>query len=135
AAEQENLARKNEAVDAEAARQAAQQKRIQDAAGDKGFEDSLKLYKSMQGKQVKQIFMGLPDDTVVRYLEAMEPRNASKIIREFKTPGERQGINRLRERRRQGEVAAAATQPATGPGGAGVAATDNLEAAGGKQPK
>jgi flagellar motility protein MotE (MotC chaperone) len=128
ASEQEQLARKNEAVEAERRRLAEEQKLIQDSAGDKGFDDSLKLYSSLQGKQVKQIFMGLPDDIVVRYLQAMQPRVATKVIKEFKTVDEMQKINRLLERMRQGQI----PQPTTRPG---ASPKDNPEAATTNEPK
>ena len=57
-------------------------------AADKGFQDALKLYNSMPAKNVKQIFMSLDDDTVVRFLKAMEPRTAAKTLREYKLPEE-----------------------------------------------
>src|SRR4051794_35939252 len=57
---------------------AAQQKQLQDReqqasklASDKGFQDALERYNVMPGKQVKQIFMTLDDQTVVSFLQAM----------------------------------------------------------------
>lgn len=70
-------------------------------ATDKGFQDSLALYKSMSGKQVKTIFMTLDQDLVASYLQAMEPRAATKIIKEFKSPEETSFIQRVMERVRQ----------------------------------
>jgi hypothetical protein len=70
-------------------------------AGDKGFQDSLQLYTAMQPKQVKSIFMQLDEQTVENYFDAMEPRAAAKIIREFKTPDEIAFIQRILERMRQ----------------------------------
>lgn len=70
---------------------------------DKGFQDSLELYKSMQPKQVKEIFMKLDDSAVERYLTAMEPRAAGKIIKEFKTPDEIQRVQTVLERIRQAQ--------------------------------
>jgi len=64
-------------------------------AGDKGFQDSLKLYQSMPARQVKQAFMTMDDETVRRYLQAMEPRRAAKIVKEFKAPDEMQRIQRV----------------------------------------
>ena len=64
-------------------------------AGDKGFQDSLKLYQSMPAKQAKQAFMTMDDEAVKRYLQAMEPRGAAKIVREFKAPDELQRIQRV----------------------------------------
>lgn len=75
---------------------------------DKGFQDSLKLYKTMSGKQVKQIFLGLDDATMVRYLQAMQPRDAARILKEFKTPAEIERVHLVMEKMRQ---ALPATQP------------------------
>ncbi|MGA3067692.1 MAG: hypothetical protein ABSF29_12685 [Tepidisphaeraceae bacterium] len=69
-------------------------------AADKGFQDSLSLYTAMPPKQVKNIFMSLDEATVENYLDAMEPRAAAKIIREFKTPDETAFIQRILERMR-----------------------------------
>jgi hypothetical protein len=69
-------------------------------AADKGFQDSLALYIAMPPKQVKEIFMTLDAATVQHYLEAMEPRAAAKIIREFKTPDETNFIQGVLERMR-----------------------------------
>jgi flagellar motility protein MotE (MotC chaperone) len=77
-------------------------------AADKGFQDSLKLYGTMRPKQVKDVFATLADDVVVRYLRAMEPRDASKIIKEFKSPAELERLKLLMERVRSAEAAASA---------------------------
>jgi len=57
-------------------------------ATDQGFQDALKLYTAMPPKQVKAIFLTMDDDTVRRFIRAMQPRQATKIIKEFKTPDE-----------------------------------------------
>ena len=91
-------------------RRAALEAREQEAtrlAADKGFQDSLKLYGTMRPKQVKDVFATLPDDVVVRYLRAMEPREASKIIKEFKSPAELARLKALMERVRSAAEAAA----------------------------
>lgn len=69
-------------------------------ATDKGFQDSLVLYQSMPPKQAKQLLMGLDDDTVVRYLQAMEPRSASKIAKEFKTTEESERLKKIMDKMR-----------------------------------
>ena len=66
-------------------------------ASDKGFQNSLELYNVMPAKQVKTIFMTLSDETVVQYLQAMEPRAAGKIIKEFKAPEETARIQKVLE--------------------------------------
>lgn len=77
-------------------------------AADKGFQDALQLYGTMKPKQVKDVFAGLPDETVVRYLRAMEAKQASKILKEFKTPAETERVKELMERVRAAESAASA---------------------------
>jgi hypothetical protein len=79
-------------------------------ASDKGFQDSLSLYQTMPAKQVKQVFMSLDDETVVRYLQAMAPRTASKIVKEFRTPEETARVQRVLERMRQQTQQQQATQ-------------------------
>lgn len=80
-------------------------------ASDKGFQDSLALYQSMPARQVKTLFMGLDDETVVRYLQAMPPRSASKIVKEFKTPEETARVQTILERMRQSQPAPANAEP------------------------
>ena len=91
---------------------AALRKREQEAdrlAKDKGFQDSLELYGTMKPKQVKDVFAGLPDDVVVRYLRAMDPGQAGKIIKEFKTPAEVQRVKGLMEQVRSAAESAGAS--------------------------
>ena len=52
----------------------------------------------------------LADDVVVRYLRAMEPRQAAKIIKEFKTPAEVQRVKLLMEQVRAAESGSASAQ-------------------------
>lgn len=73
-------------------------------ASDTGFQDSLLLYTTMVPKQVKTIFMGLDDKTVKNYLEAMQPRTAAKIVKEFKSPDETARIQRIMEQMRLAQV-------------------------------
>ena len=80
-------------------------------ASDKGFQDSLLLYNTMAAKQVKNIFMGLDDPTVMNYLRAMQPRTAAKIIKEFKTQEETDRIQRIIERMRQSTPTTAPAVP------------------------
>jgi flagellar motility protein MotE (MotC chaperone) len=86
---------------------------------DKGFQDSLALYKSMPGKQVKSVFLTMDDRTVAQFLQAMEPRTAAKIIKEFKTPEETQFIQRALQKMRDPQPLASAGAGA----GAGAGAT------------
>ncbi len=79
-------------------------------AKDKGFQDCLALYRTMPGKQVKTIFLTLDEQLVGQYVQALEPRSAAKIIREFKTPEETQFIQRVLELVRQAQPPTTAPQ-------------------------
>jgi hypothetical protein len=71
---------------------------------DQGFQDTLNLYNSMPPRQVKTIFMSMSDDTMIKYLRAMEPRVATKIIKEFKTADETDRIGKVMEKMRQAQA-------------------------------
>jgi hypothetical protein len=78
-------------------------------ASDEGFQKALELYNVMPAKQVKTIFMTLSDDAVQQYLQAMEPRTAGKIIKEFKQPEETARIQKVLEK-----IRTAQSDPAPG---------------------
>ena len=65
---------------------------------DAGFQAALQLYLSMPPKQAKDIFKTMDDSKVVQFLQAMEPRAADKILKEFKTPEEMDRVAKLMER-------------------------------------
>jgi hypothetical protein len=98
---QARVTRDREELQKDRAAVEAKQKESEKLATDKGFQDSLALYESLPGKQVKTIFMALEDETVIRYLQAMEPRAAGKITKEFKAPEEVERLKRLLEKMRQ----------------------------------
>lgn len=98
------VARDRTALEAEKKALADREQLAARLASDQGFQDSLKLYKSMPAKQVKQAFMTMDDETVRRYLQAMEPRGAAKIVREFKNPDEMRRIQQVIDQMR-GSVA------------------------------
>ncbi len=105
-------------------RQALKAQQDQLAAGhvDKGFDDSLALYRTLPPKQVKAIFVTLPDETVQRYLQAMDARQAAKVMKEYKSPADVDRLQRVLERIRQptqaaGAPPAATATTATGPDG------------------
>lgn len=100
------LATARNANEAKAKQLESQEKVQQKTSDDKGFQDSLNLYQAMPAKQVKTVFMGLDDETMVRYLQAMQPRQASKIVKEFKTPDETTRIQRVLEKMRQSQASA-----------------------------
>lgn len=136
ATEQERLAEASEALEADRKRLADRDAQAQSLAADKGFQDSLKLYGTMQAKQAKGVFLSMPDDTVVRYLQAMNPRIATKILREFKAPDEQVRLNRLMELMREAPPPGAASGPATQPAGETAGGPDIFsDVAGGRSPK
>jgi hypothetical protein len=71
---------------------------------DKGFQDTLALYTSMPPRQAKSVFMTMTDDTMIQYLRVMEPRTATKIVKEFKTPAETERIAKVMEKMRQAQA-------------------------------
>ncbi|MBC8109383.1 MAG: hypothetical protein H7Z14_22555 [Anaerolineae bacterium] len=101
----QQLARDRGAVDQKETTLTKREQEATKLETDKGFQDSLALYKSMAGKQVKTIFLGLDDRTVAQYLQAMEPRAATRIIKEFKSPEEMQFIQKALQRLRVPDVA------------------------------
>jgi hypothetical protein len=78
---------------------------------DKGFQETLELYSTMPAKQVKTIFLGLSDETMIQYLRAMEPRVATKIIKEFKSAEENERVGKVLEKMRQAQASTAAPPP------------------------
>ena len=93
------------ALDADRQKLAAETAQADKLAGDQGFQNSLALYTSMPARQVKAIFLTLDEQTVKQYLEAMPPRSAARVIREFKSPAEIERIHRIMETMRQGQPA------------------------------
>lgn len=87
-------------LDAEKKSLESREKMAAQLATDKGFQDSLALYNSMPASQVKRVFAGLDDQTVINYLQSMQPRTATKIIKEFQSPEETERIQRIMEKMR-----------------------------------
>jgi flagellar motility protein MotE (MotC chaperone) len=108
------LARDRAALEAEKKQVADREQLAAKLAADQGFQDSLELYKTMPPKQVKQSFMSMDDETVKRYLQAMEPRGAAKIVKEFKTPDELARIQRVIDQMRGVRPALQRTADSTG---------------------
>jgi flagellar motility protein MotE (MotC chaperone) len=81
------------------------QRLIQEKANqDEGFKTALDMYMKMPAKQVKEDFMKLDIDVVVRYLMHMPTRTQTKILGEFKTPEEQDRRRILTERIRTQEI-------------------------------
>ena len=106
---QQQVRRDREAVERDRAAMAADRDRAAAAGADKGFQDTLAMYGTLPPRQVKAIFATLPDDAVQRYLQGMEPRQAAKVMKEFKSPADAERLKRVLENIRQSH--AAATQP------------------------
>jgi hypothetical protein len=102
----QQVARDRKAVDADRAKLTAEQALAEKMQNDKGFQDSLALYQVLPGKQVKEIFKSLSDETIVRYLEAMDPSASKKILREYKSPEEVARVQTIMEKMRQPEASA-----------------------------
>lgn len=94
-------------LDADRAALSVEQEQAARLATDKGFQDSLALYTAMPPKKTKDVFLALDDQTVTNYLQAMPPRTAAKIIREYKSPEEVQRIQTVLEKMRQAQQASA----------------------------
>ena len=109
----QQLARDLESLQMRQQQLAAREQQANRLASDKGFQDSLALYSTMPARQVKTVFMGLDDQTVMNYLQAMPSRTAGKIIREFKSPEETTRIQSILERMRLAQTAEAAQASAT----------------------
>jgi Mg/Co/Ni transporter MgtE len=75
---------------------------------DKGFQDALALYQTLPPKQVKDTFKSMDDAVVVQFLQAMQPRTATKILKEFKTSDEQDRATKLLEKLRQPSTPTAA---------------------------
>jgi vacuolar-type H+-ATPase subunit I/STV1 len=99
------LNEERKSLDEQAKKLAEREQQTQRLASDQGFQDSLALYQTLPAKQVKTIFMGLEDATVIQYLQAMESRTAAKITREFKTTEESERLKRILEKMRQPQAA------------------------------
>ncbi len=78
----------------------------QQRALDEGFQKALKEYSLLKPKQAKTDFMKMAEDEAVRYLAAMKPDVAKKILEQFRTPEEEQRrLTLLRMLNEQGVIA------------------------------
>jgi flagellar motility protein MotE (MotC chaperone) len=113
AAANSKLASDRKALETERQRLTEQESQADRLAADKGFQDTLTLYNTMQSRQVKGVFMTMDEGSAAEYLDAMEPRISARIIKEFKTPDELVRMNHILEKMRHPPGAAnPATQPA-----------------------
>ena len=82
-------------------------------AGEAGFAESLALLTAMPAKQAKGVLAECDDEAALRYLRAMEPRTAAKVLKEFNTPLETRRVSEWLEQMRQGDAAVAAASQTT----------------------
>jgi len=106
----QKLSRDRDALTTERADLQAREEQEVTRASDEGFQDALAVYNSMPSKQVKSVFMSLDDATVVQFLQAMQPRTAARIVKEFKTPAEAARVQMIMERLRQAGADASAKE-------------------------
>ncbi len=64
-------------------------------AQDESFQELVKLYESLQPRQVKDILMEMEATQAARYLEAMNRRTASKIIGQFRSEMEKTHLQQV----------------------------------------
>lgn len=89
------------------------------------FARSLSLYNDLKPKQIKELFLALPEDVIRDYLVAMDPDLVTKVIAEFKSPEERALIGKVLEKIRidgtssanSATTQAASASPNAGTGG------------------
>lgn len=98
------LDKDREKLKADQEKLATAQQAQQKLESDQGFQDTLERYNAMPPKQLKTIFMAMPDPTMLQYLRAMEPRMVAKIFKEFKSPEEMQRVSKVMEKMRQPEA-------------------------------
>lgn len=106
---QEQVAKDRKKLDEREAAIASREKAQQMAANDAGFKASLEIYNALPAATVKQIFSRLDDATVVRFLQAMEPRRVSKILTEYTAPAEVERAQVWLERLRKNDLSPEAT--------------------------
>lgn len=106
---QEQVAKDRTAIEARAKYLDDREKRQRALDSDEGFQKTLDVYNGMDAAQVKDLFMKLDEATVVRYLQAMEPRRASRIVKEFTSPEELSKAQTLLEMMRKNDASPEAT--------------------------
>jgi flagellar motility protein MotE (MotC chaperone) len=96
----QKLADDRKSLEAERQQLLDKEKQADRLANDKGFQDTLNLYNSMSGRQAKQVFMTMEETSAAEYLDAMTPRNAARVLKEFKAPDEIERMKRILEKMR-----------------------------------
>lgn len=85
-----------------------------------GFQKMMSIFSELKPKQIKDLLTTMPAAEVARYLTAMEPDQAAKVLAEFKSIDEKQLINVVLNKVRgvkdgSGTGAASGTPTATQP--------------------
>ncbi len=81
---------------------------------EEAFTRTMALYDELKPKQLKDLFMPPTSaEEAAKYLGAMEPERAAKIISEFKTESEKQQIGLVLKRLRETGTSAASAPPTT----------------------
>lgn len=73
----------------------------QERDSDPAFQQQVKLFSTMSGKQVKDLFMDMDEQLAARYLAAMKPQVAADVASRFKTETEQDKLRKLLELMRQ----------------------------------
>jgi hypothetical protein len=82
-----------------------------------GFQKSMEIFDQLKPKQVKDLLIAMPADQIARYVAAMEPDRAAKIVGEFKSAGEKELINEALDRVRGASNAPGTRTASTLPAG------------------
>jgi len=85
-----------------------------------GFRKALQDYSSMKSKYAKNDLMKMEDAEAVRYLSAMKPDVATRILNQFKTPQEQEKRMRLLKQLKDQNVAVVEAAAPKQDGGAGA---------------
>jgi MgtE intracellular N domain len=87
---------------------------------DAGFQKTMALFEELKPNQIKDLIRPMGTEEAARYLAAMEPDQAAKIIGEFKTAEEKEFVTGVMERLRAptgangtGAASGGTTKPAT----------------------
>ena len=96
----DRLAEDRKSLEADRQKLADQGKQADKLKSDQGFQDTLNLYNTMPAKQVKGIFMSMDESSAAEYLDAMQPRTATKILKEFKSPADADRLKRILDKMR-----------------------------------
>jgi hypothetical protein len=114
--EREELERDRAAFDKQVAEFNSMRERIAKEEGSEQFGKAVSLYQSLKAEQAQSMMSSLikegKTDQVVSYLDALAPRNSSKIIAEFQKKDPALAADLLERLRTRGNAVAATPPPA-----------------------